>query len=104
MRLARPVILAAFAALAAGSAHAAMSVEEAEGIVFISHDRNGDSTVTPRELEQFRSLAFAAMDADRDARISGEEWEVFDPGFLNVAIDSGRTMEPADAKGETFAR
>ena len=105
----RHAVLAAFTALAApvllgAPAHAAMTVEEAEAILFDSHDANGDDFVTPRELEEFRSLAFAASDADGDGRISAEEWKVFDPGFLNIAIERGLTMELADAKGETFAR
>ena len=104
----RTVALAAFAAFAVSAelpaAHAAMTADEAQAILFRSQDANGDGAITPCEAEGFRRAAQAAMDADGDTRISGAEWAEFDPGFLNAADAAGRRMALMDAKGEVFAR
>ena len=100
IRLLAALLAAAFAL----PAHAAMTAEEAESILFRVHDANEDTFVTPREFEAFRRKALTAMDADGDGRISREEWNVFDPGFLNIAIQSGRTMALMDAKDSVFDR
>ena len=83
---------------------AAMSVEEAEAILFRTIDRNADGHATPNEFENFRTLAFEAMDVDNDARVTSDEWGAFDPGFLGIANETGQLMELADAKDESFAR
>lgn len=70
--------------------------------LFASHDYNNDGRISPREATTFGWLAAVSMDADSDARISLEEFLIWDPGFRSLAEERGELEAYDNAQREVF--
>lgn len=59
-------------------------------ITFASIDEAGKGYVDMGDMERFRSSVFAGMDADDSGKVNYEEFQTWDPGFREVAVNKGK--------------
>lgn len=57
--------------------------------LFQSSDLNGNGFLSPSEAAAFMNLSLVSQDADEDGRLSLEEFQAWDAGFLAVATANG---------------
>jgi len=71
--------------------------------IFESMDAGGHERVHMGDIERFRSSVFAGMDYDEDKKVTYGEFASWDPGFLFVAEEVGRTDAYTTASKIVFA-
>lgn len=84
------------------AAQSPMTAEEALALLFQSQDADGNGVLSPREVAEFRRLAYISLDTNADMMASSEEWLAWDPGFEPVARQIGRLEAFQTAKTELF--
>jgi hypothetical protein len=70
--------------------------------VFKSADLNNDGKISRREILHFTDLVFLSADTDGDDVLTVEEFLRWDPGYLFIAEQTGKTLQLNTAKREVY--
>jgi hypothetical protein len=81
---------------------AAQDLATTDDGVFKSADLNGDGKISRRELLHFTDLVFLSADTDGDDTLTIEEFLKWDPGYLFIAEQTGKTVQLNTAKRDVY--
>jgi Ca2+-binding EF-hand superfamily protein len=98
------ILLGLCASLSVGtSPAAAQDIGAIDDGIFKSADLNGDGKISRREILHFTDLVFLSADTNGDDILTVEEFLKWDPGYLFIAEQTGKTVQLNTAKREVYA-
>ena len=103
-KIAAAILLGVCALIGVGhSPAAAQDVGPIDDGIFKSADLNGDGKISRREILHFTDLVFLSADTDGDDTLTVEEFLKWDPGYLFIAEQTGKTVQLNTAKRDVYA-